>query len=214
MHCCALLRGVCLLTEARLSTQAGILERSHLETWLVSLYVLLGGKKALDEVRSDYVHHVGRLAKNLEMGSEYVPEWKGKPRKLDLYRLSKSLDQLLIEAGEPGDGTAVKIYKNMYSVQSHFAVHAGISTTSPYIRTGEASWSAEPKPPAPFNDSSLTLAFLTLNLTKHVLDRCGIATDAVDAAWNDLSAYGKSRERRFRKFWYGKFQRFWHTLNR
>ena len=47
MRCCALLKGILVLDEARMPALAGILARQHWEAWLVSLYVLLAGGEAL-----------------------------------------------------------------------------------------------------------------------------------------------------------------------
>jgi hypothetical protein len=53
MRRCALLRGVCVLEDARLGPVPGILERQHWETWLVSIHVVLRGFEALYEVAGD-----------------------------------------------------------------------------------------------------------------------------------------------------------------
>ena len=50
MRCCALLKGILVLDEARMPALAGILARQHWEAWLVSLYVLLAGAWLLPRV--------------------------------------------------------------------------------------------------------------------------------------------------------------------
>ncbi|HKE91578.1 MAG TPA: hypothetical protein VKB45_14685, partial [Gemmatimonadales bacterium] len=63
MRCSALLRGVRLLETSELGVIAGVLERAHWETWLVSLHALLGGEEALQKIAGDDIHWKRILAK-------------------------------------------------------------------------------------------------------------------------------------------------------
>ena len=65
MRCCALLKGILVLDEARMSELAGILVRLHWETWLVSLYVLLVGDKALKALDDDVKYRKSLLPEPL-----------------------------------------------------------------------------------------------------------------------------------------------------
>ena len=192
MRCHALLRGICVLEDASLGALAGMLERQLWETWLISLHVLLRGKEALDEVQGADVFHKRRLAKRLNLRPEYQPEWTGPVGKLNHWQLAEDLGPLLDEAGETGGvTTGILAYDVTYRVQSLFSVHAGIATIRPYIRFGQRSWSVEPNPSAPFDDIGLVPALYTLHLANYVFKRFGIATDAVEAAYDDLQAFAK-----------------------
>ena len=187
MHCCQLLRGMRLLEDDGLDVLAGILRRQHWETWLVSLYILLQSKKALLEIGADYVKHIRILSEKFDLEPEHVPDSKEKGRKLRIYDLAERIGPLLVEAGEARDADAgVKEYDGVYRVQSQFAVHAGLSTIRPHIRIRDESWSLEPNPPAPFDDNSQFAAIYTLHLAKYVFERFGLATDAVEAAMDEL----------------------------
>ena len=72
MRCCAVLKGILVLDEARMPALAGILVRQHWETWLVSLYVLLGGDEALEVIVDDDIH----WSRNL---SEVAPDGRRSP---------------------------------------------------------------------------------------------------------------------------------------
>lgn len=195
MRCCDLLRGMRLLENASLYMPAGILYRQHWETWLVSLYVLLKGKEALPKIGGDYVRHTRILITKLDLKPEHVPDQAEKARNLKIYELAKSIDELLVEAGDAaGADAGVKRYDGVYRVQSQFAVHAGLSTIRPHIRIRDESWSVEPNPPAPFEDNSQYAAIDTLHLAKYVFERFGIATDAVEAAMDELRQYVTSED--------------------
>ena len=193
MRCCALLRGICVLEDADLGILAGMLGRQVWETWLLSLYFLLRGDEALQEVLGDYVFHTRKLAKGLSLAPEHDPDWEGEAKKLNYYQLAQKLGPLLVEAGEPGDATAgVMGYNANYRVHSQFAVHAGLSTISPYIRYEDESVSAEPNPSAPFDVIGQFSALYTLHLAQYVFERFEIATDAVEAAMGELLQYVRS----------------------
>ena len=189
MRCGALLRGICVLEDASLGALVGILERQLWETWLVSLHVLLRGDEALREVAGDDIFYKRDLTKHFDLGAAYQSDWEGRVAKLNYKQLAESLKPLLIQAGETVDIAPVMGYVATYRVQSLFAMHAGLATIGRFIRYGETSWSVDPTPPAPFDDNSLTPALYMLHLAKYVFNHFRIATDAVEAAWDELIAY-------------------------
>ena len=110
MRCCALLRGVCVLEDAGLGAMAGILERQHWETWLVSLHVLLRGDDALHEIAGDDIFYKRLLAERLNLGFAYHPDWEGNIAKLNFKKLADELGPLLVQAGETGNHSGITGY--------------------------------------------------------------------------------------------------------
>ncbi len=188
MRCCALLRGVCVLEDAALGAVAGILERQHWETWLVSLHVLLRGDDALHEVAGDDIFWKRLLAEHLDLKFAYHPDWEGKIAKLNFKHLAEGLAPLLLKAGKTGNPSGITGYDVTYRVQSLFAVHAGLATIGLYLRYGETSWSVEPNPAAPFGSPGMTPALHTLHLAKYVFEGFGISTDGIEPLWDRLIA--------------------------
>ena len=196
MRCCQLLRGMRHLEDASLHIPAGILRRQHWETWLVSLYVLLQGEEALDEISGDYVKHVRILSEKLGVRPEHVPDLDEEARKLNIHNLAQRIGPLLVKAGDAeGADMGVKRYDGIYRVQSQYAVHAGLSTVLPHIRIKEESWAVERNPPHPFDhEHSQHAAIYTLHLAKYVFKCFGIETAAVEAAKEELDQYVRSEE--------------------
>ena len=193
MRCRALLRGICVLEDAGLGVLAGILGRALWETWLLSLHVLLRRDEAVQEVLSDYVFHTRKLAKSFTLTPEDNPDWEGKAKKLNYYQLAEKLGRLLVEAGETGDATlGVMGYDVNYRIHSQFAAHAGLSTIGPFARYGDESGSVDPEPSAPFDEIGQFSALYTLHLARYVFKSVGIATDSVEAAWDDVLQFVKS----------------------
>ena len=66
---------------------AGILTRPHWETWVVSLYVLLDGDKALQVFAGDDIHWKRILSRELRLEREqdayYQQDWTEKIAKLN-----------------------------------------------------------------------------------------------------------------------------------
>ena len=186
MRCCALLRGVCLLEDGGLGAIAGILERQHWETWLVSLHVVLRGDEALHEVAGDDIFWKRLLAERLDLKFAYHPDWAGKIAKLNFKELADELGPLLAKAGETGDCSGITGYDVTYRVQSLFTVHAGLATIGSYLRYGDTSWSVESNPAAPFGGLGLTPALHTLHLAKYVFEAFGIPVAALEPVWDSL----------------------------
>ena len=187
MRCRELLRGIRRLEAAGLDIPAGILYRQHWETWLVSLYVLLGGEDALSEIGSDYVKNTRLLNEELNLGLEHVPDKEEGASRLNIHQIAQKLGPMLVEAGDGWGGDAgVMAYNVTYRVQSQYAVHVGLSTIRPHIRIEDESWSVELNPPAPFDGNGPFAAIYTLHLAKYVFNCFGIATVAVEAAMDEL----------------------------
>jgi hypothetical protein len=87
MRCCALLRSVRLLEESGLGVVAGVLERAHWETRLVSFHALLGGEEALQKIAGDDIYWKRILAKKFDLGA-YHDDWRGKVEKLNVWKLA------------------------------------------------------------------------------------------------------------------------------
>ncbi len=168
MRCCALLRGVLVLEDAKLPHLAGILARQHWETWLVSLHAVLRGDEALKEIAGDDIYWKRRLSDRLKLGLAYHDDWEGKAAKLNFKNLAERLTPLLIAAGESGDLNGVTGYDVTYGVQSLFTVHAGLATIGAHLVYGPDTWSVELNPPAPFPDVAQTPALHTAHLANYV----------------------------------------------
>jgi hypothetical protein len=123
MRCCALVRGVRLLEDSELGVTAGVLERAHWETWLVSLHALFGGEDALQKIAWDDIHWKRILAKKFDLGA-YHDDWKGKVEKLNVWKLAEELKPLMLAAGEKGNPDGTTAYDITFRVQSLFTAHA------------------------------------------------------------------------------------------
>ena len=142
MRCCAVLKGILVLDEARMPALAGILVRQHWETWLVSLYVLLGGDEALKVVADDDIYWKRSLSKALRLGrDDYHLDWVGKPKKLNYWKLHRRVIELLRERREPVDGPkGVTGYGVTYSHESLFSTHANLTTIGGHLVYGDDEW--------------------------------------------------------------------------
>lgn len=192
MRCCALLRGACVLDDAGLGALAGILERQHWETWLLSMHVVLRGDDALLEVAGDDIAYKRLLSERLDLKIEYHPDWEWKLGKLKVYELAKQLGPLLEEAGETGNTSGVTGYDATYRVQSTFAVHANLATIGAYLKYGETSWGVEPNPLAPFGAIGMTPALHTLHLARYVFGKFGIQAAEIESLGDRLLAFVKA----------------------
>jgi len=194
MRCCALLRGVCVLEDAGLGALAGILERQHWETWLLSMHAVLRGDEALHQIAGDDILYKRLLSKKLDLNLAYHPDWGGKLEKLNVYELAKQLGSLLEKAGETGNASGETGYNVTYRVQSTFAVHANLATIGAYLKYGETSWGVEPNPPAAFGALGMTPALHTLHLARYVFERFGLHTGEIESLGDQLLAFVKARQ--------------------
>ena len=145
MRCCALLKGILVLDEARMPALAGILTRLHWETWVVSLYVLLDGDKALQVIAGDDIHWKRILSRELRLERElereqdayYQQDWTGKIAKLNYFDLHDRMLKLLRER-EPVDGPAgVTGYDVTYRYESLVSSHANLTTIGEHLVYGD-----------------------------------------------------------------------------
>ena len=65
---------------AGLGALAGILERQHWETWLLSIHVVLRRDEALQEIAGDDIKYKRLLSDKLPLNIDYHPDWDGRPR--------------------------------------------------------------------------------------------------------------------------------------
>jgi hypothetical protein len=192
MRCCALLQGVRVLEDSGLGALAGILERQHWETWLVSMHVVLRGDEALLEIAGDDISYKRLLSDKLDLNITYHPDWDGKLGKLNVFELAKQLGPLLEKAGETGNTSVITGYDVTYRVQSTFAVHANLATIGAYLKYEETSWGVEPNPQAPFGALGMTPALHTLHLARYVFEKFGIPTGQIESLGDRLLAFVKA----------------------
>jgi hypothetical protein len=190
MRCCALLRGVRLFEKSGLGVVAGVLERAHWETWLVSLHVLLGGEEALQKIGGDDIYWKRILAKKFDLGA-YHDDWKGKVEKLNVWKLSEDLRPLLVAAGEEGNPDGTTGYDITFRVQSLFAAHACLASFGHFIDYGEEEWKAVAHPPPQFPAPAPTPALHTAHLARYVFKAFGFPLESVERIGDELLALVK-----------------------
>ena len=177
MRCCALLKGILVLNEASLPVVASILARQHWETWVVSLYVLLGGEEALQRITGNDIYSKRRLSKFWPELDDYHPDSAEGPKRLDYRQLNECVRERLREQGESVDGPAgVTGYDVTYACESLFSVHANGETIGrQHLVKGDDYWAVSV-------DSSLTPGdvvegpmLYTSHLAQHVFEKFGLA---------------------------------------
>ena len=177
MRCCALLKGILVLDEASLPVVASILARQHWETWVVSLYVLLGGEEALQVIVDNDTYSKRRLSKLWPKLDVDRPDLDERPPRLKYEQLHDRVLELLREQGESVDGPAgVTGYDVTYTCESLFSVHAnGETIDRQHLVKGDDYWAVSV-------DSSLTPGdvvegpmLYTSHLAQHVFEKFGLA---------------------------------------
>ena len=152
MRCCALLKGILVLDEAKMSELAGILVRLHWETWLVSLYVLLVGDKALkaldDDVKywkshlpepllDDFEHWMQHLIPEpfrMEGDHQYPDSVKNPKKLLNCVAMHDIVTDLLRDRGESVDSpTGTTAYEVTYRWESLVSGHANLPTITRHL---------------------------------------------------------------------------------
>ena len=133
MRCCTLLEGILVLGKARMPELAGSLIRLHWETWLVSLYVLLGGDEALEDIKRDYIFWSRKLSESLHMEEDHHhPDLK--PKKLIYSYIHQRVLELLRERREPVDGPKGITGRDVtYLTHSLFSAHANFPTIGRHL---------------------------------------------------------------------------------
>ena len=175
MRCCALLKGILVLDEARMPELAGILARQHLETWIVSLYVLFDGYEALQVIDSDDIFWRSRLFKKLRLeGDDHHPDSAKrpeKPKKLNYKALTDRVLKLLHEREPVGGPAGVTVYDVIYSYESLVSAHANLTTIGGHLVDGAVSVKSSLTP----DDAvAVTPVLLTGHLAQHVFKEFGL----------------------------------------
>ena len=187
MRCCALLKGILVLDEARMPALAGILTRLHWETWVVSLYVLLDGDKALQVIAGDDIHWKRILSRELRLERElereqdayYQQDWTGKIAKLNYFDLHDRMLKLLRER-EPVDGPAgVTGYDVTYRYESLVSSHANLTTIGEHLVYGDDEWAVSVDSSKTPDDVAVTPVLYTGHLAQHVFKEFGLDGDAM-----------------------------------
>ena len=197
MRCCALLKGILVLDEARMPALAGILARQHWETWLVSLYVLLGGDEALEVIVDDDIYWSRNLSESLRMeGDHHHPDSVKKPKKLNYWKLHQRVIELLRERREPVDGPkGVAGYGVIYGYESFFSTHANLFTIGVYLVCGDDEWAVSVDSSETRDDDvSLAPVLYTNHLAQHVFNKFGRDGDAMAYFVADLVVPERAQE--------------------
>lgn len=188
MRTCALLRGMLVLDDSGLSELTGILARQHWETWLVSLYTLLGGEEAIRAVAADNVYWQRKLEKSLELEPSHQSQWTGSVVKLNYRALSDCVLKLLEDRGESTAGPVQGVtgYDITYRFQSTMSLHANISTITSHIAYGPDAWSVTADAPPPLSDQLPTPVLHTVHLAQYAFKEFGLTADALEAVAHEL----------------------------
>ena len=203
MRCCALLKGILVLDEARMPALAGILTRLHFETWVVSLYVLLGGDEALRVIAHADIYWKRVLSKKLQLERElereqdayYQQDWTGKIAKLNYSNLHDSMLKLLRERGESVDGPAgVTGYDVTYSYESLVSSHANLTTIGEHLVYGDDEWAVSVDSSKKPDDVAVVPVLYTNHLAQHVFKEFGLDGDAMVPFVADLVVPARAQE--------------------
>ena len=156
---------------------AGILARQHLETWIVSLYVLFDGYEALQVIDSDDIFWRSRLFKKLRLeGDDHHPDSVKKPKPLNYWKLHNRVIDLLRER-EPVDGpTGVTPYAAIYRYESLVSAHANLTTIGGHLVDRDDGCRAVSADSSltPDDDVAVTPVLLTGHLAQHVFKEFGL----------------------------------------
>jgi hypothetical protein len=201
-RCRRLLHGMVELAE--MPDVAGVLARVLFETWLASVYLLLGGPDAyerldtndrihlhrlstrlLDQLDSDGDVGVGTLRKKAtEVTSEARPSGE-----LSVEAMAQKVRKLLEEAGDEHAPFAVRGYAYLYASQSYMSTHGGIGALKQHwTEDGNVKHDISPHPTGRDSiDHLLDVATaLVASVAKRVGHDLGLDTEALDefaASW-------------------------------
>ena len=197
MRCCALLKGILVLDEARMPALAGILARQHWEAWLISLYALLAGDEALQVIARDNIYWKRRLSKALRLErDDYHQDWAGRIAKLNYKELHDRVLELLRER-EPVDGPAgVTGYDVIYSYESLVSAHANLTTIGGHLVYGDDEWAVSVDSSLPPDDVAVTPVLHTVHLAHYVFKEFGLDGDAMDSFVADLVVPPRAQEQK------------------
>ena len=205
MRCCALLKGILVLDEARMSELAGILVRLHWETWLVSLYVLLDGDEALEVLVADNIYRMRQMrpifeALRLEVDHHYDPDPDSvkEPKPLNYKRLHERVRKLLRKGGESVDGPAgVTDYDVIYRSDSLFSTHANLFTIGGHLVWGDDGGLAVSVDSSEMQNDAIALGpvLYTNHLAQSVFKKFGLDGAAMNSFVADLVDSASTQEK-------------------
>jgi hypothetical protein len=183
---------MCLLVEGGRADTAGVLLRSLLEVWLVSLYILFKGAPSDDtvllEIAEEDWKYSNIIAQRFPLPDgvkAHIDEWRDVLNKRGA-RKRPSFEAIAIELSRllPKDDTGrapdvLKVYDTVYRMESKFNAHPSPSVFMRYIEWDpkEEADSVVANPGPPFSWSELVGSSLTLYLATHVLKAFSIVPD-------------------------------------
>lgn len=150
----------------------GNLARSSFETWVTTVYILLGGEEAYKRVEAGDDHEQRKMCRRFleleqsdnyllrrrQRDAEFLDRCRGlldRPQPtasgLDLWAMSLKVEQMLDNLGDPNSGYPTMMYANLYAPESYTATHGGLGALKQYYLKGGqfsgtlnlASWASE-----------------------------------------------------------------------
>ena len=195
MRCCALLKGILVLDEARMPALAGILARQHWEAWLVSLYALLAGGEALKVIAGDDIYWKRGLSKALRLErDDYHPDWADRIERLNYKELHDRVLELLRERESVDSPAGVTGYDVIYRSESLVSVHANLATIGGHLVCGHDDWVVSVDSSLPPEDVAVTPVLFTVHLAHYVFKEFDLDGDAMDPFVADLVVPARAQE--------------------
>jgi hypothetical protein len=198
----ALLEGIILVGDGNRADVAGVLLRTLYETYIASLYLLLGGAAAALEVMGDYAKSARTLAeKHGRPLSPGIALWhalreaagpEGPPvGRLKYENIAGRVGELLQRAGDPrgGKGRAMERYDIVYRVESQLSAHAGLGSMGQYV-----DWKGDPtalrarpaERPDEVEDRVVLAALMTAHLASRVFGTFGLRTEVIELLYERI----------------------------
>ena len=168
------------MTAKELGQLTVMIGRNVWETWLVSLYVLLGGQTAADDLTSDDVFWKRKLPEAFGT-KNYGEDWDGSVNSLNYKVIAGKVRDLLIEEDEMSLSDNSVGYDFLYGPCSLFGTHANISTVSLYLRPSAAGVGVVQTPEWPVTCIEESSSAYTAHLAKFVFRKFGLPTDQIEA---------------------------------
>ena len=198
----ALLEGIILVGDGNRPDVVGVLLRTLYETYIVSLYLLLGGADAVVEVMGDYAKSARTLAeKHGRPPSPGIALWhalreavgpKGPPvGRLNYEKIAGQVGGLLQRAGDPrgGKDRAMERYDLVYRVESQLSAHAGLGSMGQYVDWRGEPWAVRARPAVRSvgaEDHVVLAAVMTAHLASHVFRTFGLHTYTADLLYERI----------------------------
>lgn len=193
-RCRMLLEGIVVLIVGGRPDVKGVLLRPLFETWMVSLYLLLGGSEAVTHVIGDFAQ-----------GSRVLSERHGRPlgdvwqlwlvvdtnaRRLKYEEIARKVDNLLDRSGDPlgSRGQVVERYDALYRVESRHNVHAGLGSIGRYVDWQGSPWSVRParEEEDAADDAVILGGCMAAHLAVHVFREFGLSTEMAKVLYRRL----------------------------